>query len=316
LPVFAPASNPNYMTLFSLKHFWEFLNGQILCCGLSLFFICILVAKALIKKTALLPEHFFLLATTVLLLVLVFVANLQRGSGDWDIMAFTAITANSLLYLLAVHLLQKNTSNYLLQVILVVNFSQAILWVDIQHGDKSVKKIENMLTRDPASYYSERISGEIQLALLFRNNRLYRDSKRIALDVCLKSEKEDVLTCLVYAEILRDSKRIEEACAFYEDLLRNRTPYIHDAYIFLLGYYDKEGQPDKVLYYLNLLFDSFTQNSIAFTSNLHFKKSTFIGLFEALQEVEKQNKNNSERLQLLADVIKYLKENKNLRDNE
>jgi hypothetical protein len=311
LPIKAPATQPTYLTFFSLRHIWEFFNGQFLCCGLSILLLPILLTKAIREKRILTGLEYFLLCVTGCLLLLVFSSNLQRGSGDWDIMSFPAITLNMTTVILILHLYENQVRQglYLIMVITGLNILNAFLWININHTNKSIKKIESMLSKDPAVYYLMRISGQTQLAMAYKDNKLYREAERMALVACRNSPATDVRACVMYASCLRDRERIDEARAFLEDLLHTRTPVVLEAYLFLLAYYQKTENNERLIYYLNKLFDAFKQQPYGFINNQSFRPPVMIELFEALSKVEKRN-NNEMRV---AEIEAMISELKNLR---
>lgn len=308
LTVSAPPNQPKMMTLFHYKHFWEFFNGQVLANGLSVFFIFSLLIKSIKEKRALLSEHYFLLAVCGCFFLLTFMANLQRGSGDWDIMAFPAISLNLVTVMLIVHLFrnQQGFGSYLMIAIVGINSVNALLWVEINHTDRSIRKIETMLVNDPGTYYTARISGATQLAIAYTNNKLMAESQRAALAACNMPGQADVRPCVLYALALKEKKQFREAKIFFEDLLTNRTPYIYEAYLYLLEYYEKNN--DMVGFYgqLNRFYDVFVQNPDGFTGNINFKPDFLMKLFDALYR-NSIPQNDTKRLKQMQNVIEALK---------
>ena len=303
-----PASQPKLLTLFDFRHFWELFNGQILANGLSFIFIFVLVVKSTREKKQLFSEHYFLLSISGCFFLLIFMANLQRGSGDWDIMAISAVSLNLITALLTTHLYknQNEVANYLMIAITGLNSVNAFLWLQVNHTDRSIYKIEKMLVGDPGTYYTARIPGVVQLALLYSNNKLPIESARASLIACNTAPKDEVKSCVLYGLSLRDANKNDEARDFFEDLLRNRTPYSYESYLFLLRYYEKKDDMVKFEYYLNMLYDSFCQMPDTFIANINFRRNALVTLFDLLYKISAPKK-NTPRLEQIKRVIAALK---------
>ncbi len=308
LTVSPPPSQPKLLTLFDFRHFWELLNGQILCSGLSIIFIFILLMKSIREKKQLFSEHYFLLSISGCFLLLIVVANLQRGSGDWDIMAFPAVSLNLITGMLIIHLYKTHIyiAHYLVVVIFCLNALNAFLWLQVNHTDRSIHKIERMLVTDPGTYYTARITGVIQLALTYTNNKLPREAERAALMACNLGAQDDVRSCVMYAISLKNSGKFEESKVFFEELINTRTPYIYEAYLYILEYCEKKDDGIKFDFYINKFFDSFIQNPNAFISNVNFKPHVMIKMFEILYKLTEPKKDTI-RLTQINTVIEGLK---------
>lgn len=247
LPVKSVPRQPKYMTLWSSKHLWEFLNGQLLGSGISLLILPVLVFKAVKIKLKLSAETWFFLSASAGMLLVVFLANLQRGSGDWDISSLTAITANISVMLLLFQLQQANVSfaRYVLIPVLLYNSLNMCLWIHINSGQRSIAKVENMLVNDPGSYYTSRLPGIIQLIYIYQENKLIDDAKRIALKACDFLPKNDSRGCVLYADMIITENKEEEARIFYEALLK-KNEYVPQAYSYLIYHYQEHKEAEKV----------------------------------------------------------------------
>jgi hypothetical protein len=287
----------DYLTFLSIKHLWEFLNGQILCSGLSLFLCLFLLIRSVSKKIELEGLHYFLLTISSCTILLVLVSNLQRGSGDWDIMSFPSISLNLLCVSLFFKVYAHRTAiaSYSSIVLIFINLANAILWIGINHTDVSLKKFENMLSNDPASYYTARISGRLQIAIAYQNNKLFDDASRVALLACNDPYKGDIRACILYAKLLQNANRLDESRDFFEWLLQNKASAVLEAYLFLLEYYELRNNNEKIIYYLNRLFDEFEMQPDLFINNLNFKAPMLAGLFDVLYTIEKP-KGDEQRL--------------------
>jgi len=192
---------------------------------------------------------------------LIFFANLHRGSGDWDIMAFTGLNLNILVIALMFHLYKhkSNAVNYFIIAIIGFNILGTSAWLYINHTDKSISKVEDMLRKDPASYYTSKLPGLIQLIFIFRENKLIKDAERIALDACSSLGSADARGCVMYGELLAGEKRNDEAALFYENLLKT-NPNIPQGYTFLINHYQNKNDLNKVLISINALYMVFRRD--------------------------------------------------------
>ena len=258
LPLKAPPTNLKYLTLFSFIYFWEFINGQILGCGVSFILVFILIYKVIKEKIILSIQTYFFITASAGMMLTVFLANLHRGSGDWDIQSFTAITLNTLviLLLLSLNKIQVQISNYVMVIVVVFNLLNSILWIHINSdGKKSLAKVENMLINDPGTYYTSKLPGTIQLIYIYKENKLIQDAERLSLFAC-NTLKTDFRGCLMYADMLITQKKNVEAAAFYEELLL-RNPNIANAYLFLINHYQNIQQNQKVIPLVAKFYESF-----------------------------------------------------------
>lgn len=304
IPIIPPANIPDYLSFFSIAHFWELLNGQILSCGVSFVCVFYLLYKLVKEKTELHSQHYFLLAISGCILLIILIANLHRGSGDWDIMAFTAITLN-LLNTSLLNLVYKSNIkllNYLQISIIGLNTINAVLWININHTDKSIQKIEKMLINDPGTYYT-RLPNSIQLGIIYKINHLEKEAATVLLNACNNSTNKDLRPCVMYAKNLFELGKMDEAQKFYEELLL-RSIYIPDAYMFLLDYYQNASNNDKFVDCYHRLFDAFMEQPNTFL--LKHEPKTYLVLFEYLYKMELPN-NNKQKLDEITFAIEKLK---------
>lgn len=310
LPLSPPVGQANYMTLFSIAHVWEFVNGQLLCCGLSFIFIFILIYKAILSKLVLSNEIYFLFSFTGFITLLIFLANLHRGSGDWDIMAFSAIGLNLLVMLLIFRMYASNITgrNYLAVALIALNGINAFLWLHINHTDKSVQKIKQMFITDPGTYYTSRISGSAQVLFSLKNNKLYTEFERFANEMRAhpKDIVDEVSSTVVYCDYLNSVKRQDEVKVIYENFLANRNPFVIEGYLFLIDYYYQRKQIDAANYYIDRFFLAYNTRPELFQRNPNFKPAGTVEIFEYLYKLEAP-KNNKPKLEALQQRINELK---------
>ncbi|GHT38027.1 hypothetical protein AGMMS49965_00180 [Bacteroidia bacterium] len=94
LPAMLPLEAADGMTVFSIAHFKEFFNSQLLGGGVGfLIWLMILVYSIVFKLKYNLMSWFFLVASLTIV-GMMFVFDNARGSGDWDIYSFAAVVFN------------------------------------------------------------------------------------------------------------------------------------------------------------------------------------------------------------------------------
>lgn len=310
LPITPPKNSIGYMKFFSIEHFWEIVNGQILSCGVSFVLLFVMLFVIIKKKIVIQSLHYFIISIAGCFLLIVILANLQRGSGDWDIMAFTAIPLN-ILTLFGINVVYKGNGKlvtYLQTCVIVLNLLHTGVWIHINHTDKSIGKIEAMLINDPGTYYA-RFPAILQLGDIYKANKLFSKSDEFYLKACESATARDVRPCEFYGQGLLDRNKISEARDFYERLLP-RLKVVPQAYIFLLQYYERQRNRQKYDYYLEELFDSFMLDPNYFLSKSEPK--LYLALFERLYKLELP-KNNGKRLQEINFTIGKLKTIKPIR---
>jgi hypothetical protein len=296
----------DHFPFLSLQHIWEFTNGQILCSGLNLFICGALLAKVVKQKIILNAELYFLVTLAAFLLLLVLICNLQRGSGDWDIMAFPSIALNLLCVLLCTHVLSHG-GKYLAFFLCIFNLINAILWIDINHTEKSLTRVDQMFVNDTAPYFSSIRSRKVQLAVWFKNKRLYGTAKKFALQACNEPGTTDLRGCLLFAECARRMGNTEEAANMYEWLLTEKRQKIFEASLFLLDHYGKKNNSEKVVLYLKDLYASFDADPQFYFMNSHFEAQMMADLIMALYEIE-GNESPPERRKHMTDQAQKLRE--------
>ena len=300
-------------TFFSLPHGWELLNGQILSAGLFFFWVLYLSVSSLLRHTSLSTSLLFLLVTAGALLALISVLDLQRGSGDWDIMAIAAVPLQLGAVLLIRERYAKHMASYLLCSCLGIQGIQTALWIHTQHSDVSIQKIKSMLVSDPASYYKARMSGRFQLVALYYLNNLITEAQSEALIECNQKYLTDCRSCVMYAESKRKQGKKDEAAQFYESFL-TKNPNIPEAYLYLYEYYNEKGDTTRLNRTLNSLFDAFLQNPDFFLRSSNVKPPIYQMFFEILfNEIYKTaDKERVQRLYLTIETLKSINKQNSL----
>ncbi len=146
-------------TMFSLSHVWEYINGLLLSCGPALFITPVCLVYAAARRIRLTPHITFLLAASACMLAGLFVFNEILGSGDWDIYSFASIFVNVLAITLFFHCFGEQGLEPFAQYASVAFVGLMMLhagpWFIINAGEKSVRRYEDCIMSDPASYYRE-----------------------------------------------------------------------------------------------------------------------------------------------------------------
>lgn len=288
LPLKAPPTNLKYLTLLSFTHFWEFLNGQLLGAGISFLVLIYLLVIIVKNKIVLSIQAYVLLTGTLGMILTTFLANLHRGSGDWDILSFPAISINLLVILILFNLPvnYQKMSNYLIVVLIGFNTLNATLWIHLNSTDKSIAKIENMLTNDPGPYYTSKLPSIIQLIYMYKENKLMADAERISLKACDMLSYSDFRGCLMHADILVSQKRDTEATAFYEQLLQ-RNANIPQAYSYLIYTYQNKNENQKVIPLITKFYEAFKVQPNVFLA--YMKAEECLNIIGYLFNYNKQN---------------------------
>ncbi|MDR1594831.1 MAG: hypothetical protein LBS43_10190 [Prevotellaceae bacterium] len=273
LPMMLPFSigDKNIMTMFSTAHYKEFLNAQILGGG----FVFIIWAGLLLfylynrKKVKFTVMHWFLCIASCSVTGFLFVVDLWRGSGDWDISSFGAITTNLTAAFLILDLhRQKIVKNikYGICVISVFAVVHTSLWIVTNATDKSIGWVEKAFATDPAVYYKRSFSNESMLGAIFSTNDL-KEKSLYWEKMAYLHHQNDPRTGYNYANVLIREGQVNEAVQIYESSV-SRFPAYALPYAQLVNIYS-QNKNYEALYRLLLKMESiYKKNPKAFTSRL------------------------------------------------
>ncbi len=154
IPHCMPLFSGHEMTLFSLQHFWEYANGQLLGCGPPLFAGTGCLAFAIVAKKRLKAEMWFLLGTSLCVMAGLFVFRSALGSADWDVFSYSSLAVNILAPFLLLSLFGEPKHALFRREAMVVIIGFMLLhtapWIFINAGDKSVRRFEDIIATDPA----------------------------------------------------------------------------------------------------------------------------------------------------------------------
>ncbi len=163
LPLY-PSSENSYAIL-SWWHMWEWINAQVLSApmGWPLLFLAVFSRGRVFCR-----EMIFLGASALGALAVLFVIDPTFGSRDWDISCLSGIPLMGLAtYAFYNSGLNRNLRNYVSVFSCVCAALLVIPWVHINHTDRSIGRIAEILEDDPGSYYSTH-PVEMTLAIYFQ----------------------------------------------------------------------------------------------------------------------------------------------------
>ena len=167
LPLY-PSQEYSY-GIFSGWHVWEWINVQVLSAplGWPLLFLFVFVGHRVFSR-----ELGFLGANTLGALASLFVIDPVLGSRDWDILCLSGIPLMGLAtYVVYNGGLNKSLRNYASVFSCACAALLIIPWVHINHTDRSVARVIQILDGDPGSYYLTH-PVEMTLARYFQKAKL------------------------------------------------------------------------------------------------------------------------------------------------
>ena len=303
IPFVEPQSSGSMMTLLSPEHLWEFFNSQILAGGMG-FFLFFFVLFISIKKRMKYDITMWFFATGGLgMLLLTFITNAERGSGDWDILAFPSLVYN--IFGIYVVLTKRWSSpdtyrfNYIIPIFLVFNGFNAAAWIGINASDWSITKIEHMIMRDPGNLY-QRLPDELSLGVNYEVNKL-EDKMMEFYKKAYEDYPDDPRTHFTYAVNLLNLNQAEPGLKILENLIII-TPKYPPAYDVLLSFYNKNNNNNAYYRVANKLFDAFMDRPIEYQMKGHYDLKK---LFTKLRNFEK-DRGNEQRVELIDRVISQL----------
>ncbi len=261
-PLMQSHSKTNSITLFSFSHLYEFLNSQLLSSGLSLFLLIFILIKSYRRKIK--PDDIskFLLTAYMFMLVVVFTTDKMRGSGDWDICSFPSIPLNLFVIYAAINhfgqIYSRRKIFYLLSVIGIFNFINAVTWIEINSGNKSTKKVSDMLIGDPASYYKT-LPAEMGLARNFELHGLKGEALLWHEAGYKKYSYKNPNASFNYAIALESRKREDEAILIYENTVQT-FPYFINSYQRLFLIYEKRKEYNNSFKLSKSMVTAYDQN--------------------------------------------------------
>jgi hypothetical protein len=177
-------------------------------------------------------------------------------------------------------------------VLITFNFLHTATWIGINHTDKSLVKIKDMLIEDPANYYQFGVNALAGLGFCFKSNGLKEESLD-SFKLAYEKFNKDPYNHLNYANELLERGNKEEATA----ILENATvswPFYSLTYRSLINIYKQDKQHEKLNHTINSLFDAYIQNPSEFEPRIfaeRIPKNELKNYFMYLYQVEIANHN-------------------------
>jgi tetratricopeptide (TPR) repeat protein len=287
---FSPGNN-NLMTMFSIAHYKEYFNAQLLSSGfMVLIWASLLLFYAFNRKLKLTAMHWFLGIASCSAAGLLFVFDAWRGSGDWDIFSVGAVITNlSVAFILMDLYRQKAVKNikYGVCIISVFAIMHTSFWVATNATDKSIGWVEKAFITDPASYYRRSFTNESMLGAIFSSNNLTEKSLYWE-KMAYVRHQNDPRTGFNYAGILIRAGKIDEAVRIYESSI-SKFPTYALPYAQLVSIYMDNKNYDALYNLLLKMERVYQKNPEAFTSRL--SKEQIDSFFNILNQMRSQTEN-------------------------
>jgi hypothetical protein len=259
----------NLMTMFSVAHYKEFLNSQLLSGGIGLFAYLSMLLFMFANRVKFTATHWFWLISSMSLVLFLFVVDAWRGSGDWDIYAFGAPVYNAMLAFMILDLHNRNIlKNAMYGACMLAAFSimHTTFWIASNASDASIKWLAAAFEKDPACYYKQSFNNESMLAAAYGANGLDKEAVLWS-QKAYRKHRNDPRMGYNYANELLKRGQNKEAYAIYEELTLNFPQYALP-YPPLISRYYTENRHDDLLRVLNQLQAAYALNPQAFTSRI------------------------------------------------
>ncbi|MDR3267592.1 MAG: hypothetical protein LBT83_00795 [Tannerella sp.] len=288
LPMMFPLqSEGRLLTMFSMAHFTEFFNSQLLGAGIGfLIWITILIYSP-VHKMKYNAIHWFFLIASVSIIGLMFVFRMDRGSGDWDICSFAAIVCNpaNACFLLTWND-EKICKNIKYGMLMIAGFSvlHTSMWILTNKTDASIRWVETAFATDPGNYYQTSFNNEAMLAALFSSNGLDDRAIKWGKKAWLKYP-DDHRMGYNYANTLIGLNRKEEACPVLEQTVKTFPAYALP-YASLITLYLESRNYNALYRVLMQMEQVYKQAPEAFTSRL--SQAQLDSYFKILEDFKKQ----------------------------
>ncbi|MDR0681845.1 MAG: hypothetical protein LBG15_08375, partial [Dysgonamonadaceae bacterium] len=260
----------NIMTMFSTAHYKEFFNAQILGGGfVFLIWVTLLGFCAFNKNVKFTVTHWFLCIASCSVTGFLFVIDLWRGSGDWDIYSFGAIVTNFTAAFLLLDLHDREVVKnikYGICIMSVFAVMHTSFWIITNATDKSIGWVEKAFEKDPACYYKRSFSNESMLGAIFSSNNL-KDKSLYWEKMAYLRHQNDPRTGYNYANVLLKAGKTDEAIQIYESSV-TKFPAYALPYAQLVGIYSGNKNYEALYRLLLKMEGIYKKNPEVFTSRL------------------------------------------------
>jgi tetratricopeptide (TPR) repeat protein len=222
-----PGAN-NRLTMFGPQRMWEFTNSQLLACGTALIAAGIVIFSLIKRRLSLDDETVFLLFASFFPFAGMFAFETILGSADWDVLSIPALGI-ALLSSYGITRLQKKTGSgkaFLYACLVQVFFMalQTSTWLAMNATDLSVRRFEDILVDDPASFYRLR-PQEMILGKILKGNGLYDETLKMYERIYVK-HPDDPRNISNYAFELLRRKRVAEAMPLFNHVFDAFPTYV------------------------------------------------------------------------------------------
>ncbi|MDR2564222.1 MAG: hypothetical protein LBC98_09845 [Prevotellaceae bacterium] len=283
-------SNDGSMTMFSLAHYVEFFNSQMLGGGIGFLIWIATLIYSIRHKIKYDARLIFFLTASLSFTGMMFVFIMYRGSGDWDIASFAAVVYNlsNACFLLSVYE-RKLYRNMKYGLVMLAGFSilHTSAWIYTNKTDALITWVESAFATDPAGYYKSSFSNESMLAAAFSANGLQEHALKWGKKAYQKHQS-DPRVGFNYANELIKLNRNAEACAILEQSVK-KFPLYPLPYISLIGLYFNSNDYGALYRVLLAMEQAYRQSPQSFTSRL--SQEQINQYFSMLEDLKKQNPN-------------------------
>lgn len=282
----SPGEN-NLLTMFSIAHYKEFLNSQLLASGIGFLIWIATIIYTLVYRIKYDAVQWFFLIASVSIVGLMFVFNGVRGTGDWDIFSFAAVVYNlaNASYFLMLHD-KKLCKNIKYGLLMISGFSvlHTSMWIATNKTDASIEWVENAFATDPANYYKKSINNEAMIAAMFAANNLTDRALKWNKQAYLNNRSDPNMGFNYANELLKYDKK-DEAYAILEKLTAD-FPFYPLPYPVLINAYITSQNYNALYNLLIRMKTAYEQYPEAFTSRL--PKEQIESYFNILNELSQQ----------------------------
>ncbi|GHT32265.1 hypothetical protein AGMMS49574_15430 [Bacteroidia bacterium] len=268
------------LTMFSIAHYIEFINSQLLAAGIAFLIWIVIIIFSLIHKLKYDATLWFFLISSSSFMGLMFVFVMARGSGDWDIAACAPIVYNlGNAYFLLVAYDKKWYKNIKYGLLMIGGFSvlHTSMWIFTNKTDASIKWVEKAFETDPAIFYKRTFNNESMIGSAFMANGLHDKALGWYKKALLKYP-DDIRMEYNYAINLLNMKKDEEAYTIFMEMI-NKKPTYPMPYVYLISHYYQIEDYDTLYQILLLMEKGYNYNPELFQSRISKEKlDAYFGL--------------------------------------
>ena len=285
-------SPENAYAILSVWHVWEWINAQILSAPMGW---PVLLLLALTGSLVFCRETGFLAFSALGMSAGLFAINPVLGSRDWDILSLSGVPLMGLTtYAIYNGGLNATLRNYASVLSLVLAALLIIPWVHINHTDRSIARVVQILDGDPGSYYSTHPT-EMTLGMYFSEAGLYPEAlamyeqalqrypsdRRMPFNLAHQHHLQGNLDKAVpyYLEALHLSPDYSKALNRLVDILADESTYIASLEAYFYRQYADSTTADKKLAALWRQLGAAAMESKRYATAAHiYQRASLLGL--------------------------------------